>query len=157
MATLTARTFLTIDEQRALVQAIQQAERRTTGEIRVHLDDALPSRGPGSTPLGRAALLFEQLHMHETKARNGCLLYVAVKSQKVAVAGDVGINQRVSDGFWESTVAHITAHFREQRYATGLLEGIAMITDKLAELFPPEGQDDDELSNEISFEEGEPS
>ena len=147
---MNARTFLTPEAQRTLVEAIGQAERRTAGEIRVHIEDSLPSK---KAPLVRAAEVFEKLGMHATEAHNGCLIYVAVKDHKLAIAGDAGINALVPEHFWEETVARVIAHFKEARYAQGLIEAVGEVAEKLALHFPAteRSSSENELSDDISF------
>ena len=70
---------LTPEQEAALVAAIQQAEVRTSGEIRVHLEDTCPT----PEPLDRAAQVFAELNMHRTTQRNGS------RPRLVATTGDV--------------------------------------------------------------------
>lgn len=132
------------------MEAIGHAERQTAGEIRVHIEDSLPQK---MTPLDRAAAVFEKLGMHATEAHNGCLIYVAVKDHKLAIAGDAGINALVPVHFWEDTVERVIAHFKAGRYAQGLIEAVAEVGQKLAEHFPAtdRSSSENELSDDISF------
>ena len=58
--------FLTKAEEQEIVQAIVEAEKNTSGEIRVHLEEHTEK-----PPLQRAQEVFLSLNMHETKERNG--------------------------------------------------------------------------------------
>ncbi|MFN3529868.1 MAG: TPM domain-containing protein [Bacteroidia bacterium] len=133
--------------QAAIVQAIQQAEKVSSGEIRVHLEDY--SRGKA---LERAAYLFNKMGMRATIARNGVLLYVAVKDHVLAIYGDEGIDAAVGQNFWEAEIALMTEHFKRGDYAGGLVAAICQVGEKLVEHFPNQGDNDqNELSDEISF------
>ncbi len=129
----------------AVEKAIADAEVKTTGELRVHLENYCPE-----DVMDRAAHTFEQLKMHETKDRTGVLFYVAVKSKKFAILGDAGINAKVPENFWEEVKTTVLNGFANTDYEGGLVKGIGMAGDKLAEFFPPDEINPNELTNEIS-------
>lgn len=140
--------FLTPDEQRNVVAAIAAAERRTSGEIRVHVEPRCQRN-----PLTRATQVFGALQMHLTAERNGVLIYVAFESRKFAIVGDEGINKRVGASFWEDA-KHILAHaFALAKPGEGLCNAIALIGTQLSNYFPPKENDVNELSDEISYSE----
>ena len=90
--------FLTAEEEQEIVAAIIEAEKNTSGEIRVHIE--------ATTQLdhfSRAQQVFHFLKMDNTKDENGVLLYVAVQDKRFVIYGDRGIDQAVPKGFWEST------------------------------------------------------
>ncbi|MCB9181630.1 MAG: TPM domain-containing protein [Flavobacteriales bacterium] len=127
-------------------EAIGAAERRTSGELRVHLEDHIEE-----DVLDHAAYVFEELGMHRTRDRNGVLVYVAVADRQVAVLGDSGINEQVPDGFWTDVVGLLKLHFAAGRHAEGLVEAVHLIGEKLSSFFPLREDDTDELSNEVSI------
>lgn len=137
--------FLTPEEERAIVNAIQIAEQNTSGEIRVHLEDH--SEKP---PVERAQEVFYSLGMDKTKARNGVLFYIGVSDHTFAIIGDKGIHQVVEDDFWDCTKDIVIAHFKNRRYKDGLEDGIIKAGERLKQYFPFESDDTNELSNEIS-------
>lgn len=137
--------FLTPDEEKAIVNAIQIAERNTSGEIRVHLEDH-----SDKPPVERAQEVFYSLGMDQTKARNGVLFYVGVSDHTFAIIGDEGIHNMVEDDFWDCTKDIVIAHFKNKRYKDGLVDGIIKAGERLKQYFPFESDDTNELSNEIS-------
>ena len=139
---------LTPAEDAALVAAIGEAERQTSGEIRVHLEDTCPT----PEPLDRAAQVFAELNMHKTDARNGVLFYLAWQSRQFAVVGDSAINAAVPDDFWETTKEEVLRHFRNEKYVTGLQRGILMVGEQLKRYFPYDAATDkNELDDAISI------
>ena len=146
MNVLAAEEFLTQEERARVARAIGGAERLTSGEIRVHLEDHIED-----DVLDHAAFVFEELGMHRTKDRNGILIYIAVADRQVAVIGDAGINARVPEGFWNDVIGVLKIHFAAGRRAEGLCEAVHMVGAKLREFFPRQHDDSDELSNEVSF------
>ena len=146
------RKFFTADEQARLGEAIAAAEKRTSGEIRLHLERDVPAKPPtnGDAYL-RAREVFAGLKMHETAERNGVLVYLATRSRKFAVLGDEQLHQRVGEAFWNDIRDLMAGHFREDRFVEGLCEGIALVGERLREHFPYREGDVNELSNDISY------
>lgn len=137
---------LTEEERESIIAAIEQAEMATSGEIRVHLDNHCKG-----DQLDRASEVFALLKMHKTELRNGVLFYLALKDHKLAILGDVGINQKVPEHFWEDIRDHMLGLFREGKLAQGLSEGILMAGEQLKAHFPYQSGDSNELSDDISF------
>ncbi|MDX2445043.1 MAG: TPM domain-containing protein [Bacteroidales bacterium] len=138
--------FFTQEEQVLILRAIKEAETNTSGEIRVHIESKCKE-----DVLDHAAYFFEKLNMHETKLRNGVLIYLAVDDRKFAILGDVGINQVTSETFWDEIKEEMLILFREQKFTEGLIIGIKMIGEALKVNFPYQNDDVNELSDEISF------
>ncbi len=137
--------FLSAEDEKAVVEAIQQAERNTSGEIRVHIENT--SEKP---PLERAQEVFQFLNMHQTTARNGVLFYVSVKDKAFAIVGDEGIDNVVEPGFWDTTKELVITRFKQQRFSQGLIEGILLAGQRLKTYFPYADSDRNELPDTIS-------
>ena len=145
---------LTPAQEESLVAAIKQAELRTSGEIRLHLETKCPT----PEPLDRAAQVFAELKMHQTKLRNGVLFYLAWQSRQFAVVGDAGINSTVPDEFWESVKETVVGHFRQEQYVLGLERGIKLVGEQLHQFFPYDAANDvNELDDTISYGDDAPS
>ena len=142
----TARDFFTQQQKEAIKQAVQQAEKETSGEIRVHIENVCEG-----DVLDRAATVFDKLGMTQTEQRNGVLFYVALKSHKFAILGDLGINAKVPKNFWESTKEKIIEHFKEGLFTEGLIEGVTLAGKELKQWFPYQTDDVNELPDDISF------
>ncbi len=142
-----ASTFFTPAQQDMIVRAIAEAERATSGEIRVHIESSCKGK-----VLDRAAWLFDKLGMTRTAERNGVLFYLAVNNRKFAIIGDTGINSLVPPGFWDAIRDHMKEKFAEGKFTEGLSEGIIMAGNQLKDKFPYATDDVDELSNNISFD-----
>lgn len=137
--------FLSKEEEEEVVEAIRTAERKTSGEIRVHLE-----RSSGGEIWDRAMEVFHLLKMDNTKDANGVLIYVAVEDRKFVIYGDKGINEVVPKDFWESTKDAIVEQFKKGNYKQGLIDGILKAGDQLKKHFPWEEGDTNELSDKIS-------
>lgn len=134
-----------IDEER-LIKAIQNAELRTSGEIRVHIEKVCKEDA-----LVACKKKFEELNMHETKDRNGILFFLAIESKSFAVWGDEGIHQKVTDQFWKSITDCAISYFKQHDLMTGIEKAVEMCGEKLKIYFPIQTDDKNELSNEISY------
>ena len=144
-----AKELFTKELREKIVQAIEEAELNTSGEIRLHVDDKCKE-----DVLDRAAFVFEELEMHKTELRNGVLFYLAVEDRKFAILGDAGINQKVPDNFWDEIKEDVITHFKQLNYAQGLAAGIIKAGEQLRAHFPYQEDDKNELDNEISFNNG---
>ena len=135
-------------QQQEIVTAIQSAERCTSGEIRVYVERHCRF----VDPLDRAAEVFVGLHMEKTAARNGVLLYVALKDRQLALFGDKGIHEKVGNDFWNQQVRRILSHFNKANYAGGIAEVVTEIGQALERNFPYDPDTDkNELPDDIVF------
>ncbi|MGV3461209.1 MAG: TPM domain-containing protein [Flavobacterium sp.] len=139
------KDFLAPEEQQEIVNAIAKAEKNTSGEIRVHIEDHTEK-----PPLERAQEVFHILGMDATAARNGVLFYVGVHDHTFAIIGDEGIDKAVEADFWDCTKDAVISQFKEKRFKDGLVDGILRAGERLKQYFPFADDDKDELPNEIS-------
>jgi uncharacterized membrane protein len=141
------RDVITPADEKIIMAAIQEAEQKTSGEIRVHVESNCDK-----DVLDRATEVFAELHMHQTELRNGVLFYIALEDHQFAVLGDAGINASVPDHFWEDITAEVIKHFKHKKYAEGLAQGVRMAGEQLKTHFPYDRQGDtNELSDDVSF------
>ncbi len=141
-----AKTFFTAEQQASIVSAIAEAEKNTSGEIRVHLENKC-----SADVLDRAAQVFAKLHMHKTKERNGVLFYLATEDHKFAILGDAGVNAKTGPDFWDTIKAGMAKDFSKGNFTEGLVNGIIKAGEQLKVHFPYQSDDVNELPNEISF------
>lgn len=130
----------------AIVAAIRQAEKDTSGEIRVHIETRCKN-----DVLDRATEVFAELKMHKTELRNGTLIYLALDDHKLAILGDAGINSKVNDDFWNKTKDIMIAEFRQGQISEGICKGIINVGHQLKQFFPCQEDDVNELPDDISF------
>ena len=137
--------FLSQEEEAEVVDAIRQAEKKTSGEIRVHIE-----KTSNGEIWDRAMEVFHLLKMDNTKEDNGVLIYVAIDDRKFVIYGDKGINAVVPKDFWETTKDAIAAQFKKGNFKQGLIDGILRAGKELQAHFPWEEGDVNELSDKIS-------
>ncbi|MCK9327043.1 MAG: TPM domain-containing protein [Bacteroidales bacterium] len=141
-----AKDFFTPEEEAQILQAILEAEKNTSGEIRVHLE--LFFKGD---LMDHAVYIFNKLGMHKTALRNGVLFYIGLKNRQFAILGDQGINQVVPPGFWDRISDYMREEFAKGKFFEGLTQGILLAGEQLKAHFPIQADDRNELSNDISF------
>ena len=141
-----ADALLTASDKQLLVEAIQLAEKNTSGEIRVYVESKL---GKGDA-LSRATEIFFKHKMNETKDRNAVLVYVAVNDKKLAIYADQAIYEKMGVEFWYSQVQEMTGHFKTMNYVLGISTVVSEIGQALGSHFPYDvTTDNNELSDEI--------
>lgn len=139
--------FLTQLAHDEIVAAIRQAEKRTSGEIRVFvshkaIEHALPA----------AQRHFVRLKMDRTRQRNAVLIFIAPETHQFAVVGDVGVHTRCGEGFWQELAGEMSGHFRRSDFTGGLVHGIKKAGELLARHFPHSPDDQNELPDDIAHD-----
>jgi len=137
--------FLQQLDQKRIVDAIAQAEKATSGEIRVHIQP----KASGGAIRDVAERTFERLGMTKTQQRSGVLLFIASEESQFVILGDKGIDERVPAGFWDEIAAQLTSRFKKSEFTEGVVDAITAAGQHLAKFFPRQSGDVDELSNEI--------
>lgn len=140
------KKWLNKEEEVLLVRAIQHAESRTTGEIRVHLCKKIHG-----DILHTAETIFTQLKMHETPDRNGVLILLCPPLQQFAIWGDKNVHAALGQAFWDSIKIEIESHFVKKAFLDGLVAAVEHTGAKLAELYPKTDTDLNDLSDEITY------
>lgn len=136
-------------DQEKIVAAIQQAEKRTSGEVRVFIE----SRCKYVQAIERATEIFFRLKMEKTKLRNGVIIYVALKDKKSAILGDKGIYE-ITGGpqFWGNILGQMNACFKEGNYTGGIMDAVHNVGETLSANFPFDpSTDKNELPDDIIF------
>lgn len=148
---MSGKAFKAISNQDVaqLKSAIAAAEKRTSGEIRLFIEDS-----SADEPLDRAAYLFGELEMHKTDLRNGVLIYLAFVDRKFSIIGDKGLHEKVGDTFWDDIKGKMLANFKEGKIVHGLQVAIHEAGEALRTHFPFEKGDTNELSDDIVFGDG---
>lgn len=141
------REFFTAEQQQLMVDAIQKAEKNTSGEVRVFVE----SRCNYVDPVDRAKEIFFNLKMDQTKDRNAVLFYLAIDDKQLALFADEGIYQRVGAQFWHEKVRMIIKAFTKDNYTGGICAVINDIGLALQNEFPYASDDKNELPDEIIF------
>jgi uncharacterized membrane protein len=138
------KTFLERIDRGAIEAATREAEKKTTGEIRVSILPGIP----GALDV-IARKVADRLRMTATKERNGVLILVVPAKRKFIVWGDQAIHEKAGPEFFAVTAGAISERFRTGDFTGGLLHGIETVGRELATHFPAKGPHDDQLPNDV--------
>lgn len=141
------RTLKKLVDEDAVKQVIGEAERRSSGEIRVSVSTYF-----WGNVRKTAEAAFTRLGMHRTAQRNGILFFVVPSRRAFVVLGDEGIHAKVGQAFWDAIATAMSDRFRKGDFTGGLVLGITEAGKQLADHFPHQGSlDRNELPNEVDF------
>jgi uncharacterized membrane protein len=126
-----ARHFVKELDHSRILAAISDAEKMTSGQIRVYIshkqvEDAVKS----------AQIRFDKLGMRKTEGRNAVLIYLAPESRVFAVIGDAAVHEKCGDPFWQKVTADMTAHLRQGSATAAIVHAVKKVGELLAEHFP---------------------
>src|ERR1017187_7497066 len=130
-----AINYFSVEEKEKIRNAILEAEKNTSGEIRVFVEHFCRHE----KAVNRAAEVFHSLKMEQTLNRNATLVYVALQHRKLAIYADSGIYSKVDPTFWDETIHKMQEHFKSEKYAEGIGSAVRIIGEALAHHFPAEG------------------
>ncbi|AWV96695.1 TPM domain-containing protein [Arcticibacterium luteifluviistationis] len=134
-------------EKERITTAIHNAELKTSGEIKVHVENNCSL----DSPVERAKEVFCLLSLDHTALRNGVLFYLSISDRQFAILGDQGIHEKVGSGFWEEEKKLMLEYFQSGNTVEGLSLAIEMAGEALQKYFPYQSDDVNEISNDISF------
>ena len=139
------KEFLSKLEHGQIVQAIRDAESKTSGQVRVYIQ-----RGKLDVdPLIAAQKKFHRLGMHTTPERNAVLIFVAPRAHKFAVVGDKAIHEKCGEQFWQQLVDGMREHFRNDKFSHALVEAIEEAGKALAAHFPKRSTSPGQLPDDV--------
>ncbi len=136
--------FLTPEEKARVEAAIAEAEKGTSGEIRVMI-----TRKARGDPLEAARRAFERLGMHRTRERNGVLILLAVAERRFAILGDEAVHRLIGQEGWEHIRDRMAEYFRQDDFGGGLEYAVREVGRVLAEHFPHRPDDVNELPDQV--------
>jgi uncharacterized membrane protein len=141
------RLIKAIDPER-IKQAIEAAEKRTSGEIRVSVAPFF--WGSVRKAADRA---FRRLGMIQTKDRNGVLFFIVPSRRRFIILGDSGIHAKVGQEFWDGLAAAMSEEFKKGRFQEGLIKAIGEAGERLSVHFPYDPlTDKNELPDGVDFD-----
>jgi uncharacterized membrane protein len=139
------KQFLSQLDHDRIIAAIGESEKATSGQIRVHVTRRRPADLEA-----RARRRFEKLGMTQTRHLNGVLIYIAPNLRQFQILGDTGVHEKCGDDFWKETAGEMEADFRRGAFTEGILRGVEKVGRVLAEHFPREAGDTNELPDEVT-------
>lgn len=92
---------------------------------------------------------FTEQGLHYTRSHTGILILLSLHERRVQVLADRGINQKVSPGTWDEVVRLLTAGLKSGQACDAFCKAIERCGNLLAEHFPHQADDKDELPNRL--------
>jgi uncharacterized membrane protein len=139
--------FLQAVDHEKIVAAIAAAEKRTSAQIRVYV-----SHHKRVDALAFANRRFLKLKMDRTPMRNAVMIFLAPKTHKFAVVGDVAVHAKCGDGFWRSVVTAMEPLLKRGDFTEAIVVGVTNVGDVLAQHFPQLSRDRSDLSDAVTEE-----
>ena len=130
-------------------RAIVTGEGTHRGQVCVAVEPALPLARVmrGVSPRERSVEVFGLLRIWDTEENNGVLVYLLLADHDVEIVADRAIHARVGEAAWEAICRRMESAFREGRFVEGLEAGVREISVLLAEHFPGDAGNPNEIPN----------
>ena len=132
---------------KAIEAAVTASEKTHDGELRFVVEGGLdlPHLLRGVTARQRAVEAFSQLRVWDTEHNSGVLIYVQLADRQVEILADRGIHKKVGSETWQRICTAMEQAFRAGNFEAGAVAGVAAVGRVLAEHFPAQGENPDEL------------
>lgn len=126
---------------RAISDAVRQAERGHSGQIRVVIEGTpgVAHVLKGRTARDRAIDVFSFERVWDTTHNNGVLLYLMVAERDAEIVADRGLNGKVSPEQWHAICTALEGDVRTHGFAHAVCTAVSSIGSRLREHFPGEG------------------
>jgi putative membrane protein len=96
-----------------------------------------------------AQSLFLAHGVHQTEARTGILIYLALADRRVEIVADAGIDGKVAQAVWDDLARKIVAAARANALTDGIVAAVGRAGSLLAEHFPRRPGDRNELPDHV--------
>jgi len=97
----------------------------------------------------RALEQFLVQNLHTTGGHTGVLIFVSVAERHAEILADAAIDARVPVGTWDTIVSELARSIGKGQPAEALITAIAAVGTHLAEAFPPETRNPNELPDHL--------
>lgn len=108
---------------------------------------------PGSTKTRRvrrrAIMLFKAAAERRTSGRTGILIYLSMGEHRAEIVGDEAITAVTTPETWGEAMAALVAEVKDGRPADGIVAAIGLIGGVLAEHFPRDAADKNEIPDKL--------
>lgn len=143
------KSYLAKNDLKTLSAVIAEAEKKTSGQIRVVVRHSKHWNEKRLSLHQLALKEFHRLGMQHTRNRTGVLLLFLFSERKFHIIADEGIHKKVDDGTWDRIAEVISAHFKDGRYVQGITDAVMAVGAELAKHFPPSAGDTNELPTDV--------
>ncbi|GAB4149576.1 MAG: TPM domain-containing protein [Ignavibacteriales bacterium] len=139
------------DDFLVISNKIKDAEKKTSGEIRVSIKEKRKLIEYNKPIRKLAEKEFVKMGMQNTRDKTGILLYILLSERQFYILADEGINSKVEQSTWDKIRDEIQFDFKDGKFTEGIVSCIDKVATILAEFFPIKIDDTNELSNKVEF------
>ena len=141
------RTMFTDDTLAAIGAAITAGEQRHRGEVRLIVENSMPSEAiwADMSNRQRAIALFAEYGVWDTEDNCGVLIYVNLAEHKVDIVVDRAIGRKIDAATWQQVCSTMTQGFKRGEFKASTLAAIEQVNAMLAQHFPSTGARANEL------------
>lgn len=143
--------YLDDDELLRITNKIKEKEKLTAGEICVSIKEERSFSERKKTLRHIAEKEFFRLGIQNTKDKTGILIFLLLSDKQFYILADEGINKKVEQKIWDEIKDKMLAMFSHGDFCKGLIFGVEEIGNILANFFPINPEDKNELSNRITI------
>ena len=143
--------YFSDDDFLRISNKITEAEKTTSGEIRVSIKEKVPFLQRNKSLMEQAKTEFFKLKMDATRDKTGILLFISLATKQFQILADSGINEKVDQSVWDEIRDRLQSDFKTGNFTLGIKECIGAIGKVLSEHFPIKPDDTNELSNKVVF------
>lgn len=116
----------------------------------------IPQKIKNGCVTSRALRYFTESGVYCTKEHSGVLVYVSFFEKQVRIIADKGISDRISQDLWNLIADEVAEEFSQGNTKNAFLKAVSRCGELLAEYFPSDAQNEDELANGLVVLENEP-
>ena len=141
------RTMFPDDALVSIGDAITVGEQRHRGEVRVIVENSMPSDAIWSdlSNRQRAIALFAEYGVWDTQDNCGVLIYVNLAEHKVDIVVDRAIGGKIAPATWQQVCRTMTQGFAKGEFQGSTLAAVEQVNVLLEQHFPSNGARANEL------------
>lgn len=143
--------YFSPDDIKLIEQKISAIESSTSGEIKISIKKAKGFFNRKKAIHDLAIEEFNRLKLYQTIDRTGVLLLIFLRDKQFTILGDIGINEKITQEFWDSLANNLILNFKAGKYKDGIIEILGKIGEVLSQHFPHKKDDKNEISDNIEF------
>ena len=143
------KNILSREELKDLAEIITEAEKFSSGQIRVVIRHRRHWKERQLSLHELAVREFHRLGMEKTREKTGVLILLLLSERRFQIIGDEGIHSKVDEKTWDRIAHTMTNHFGTGKFFNGIAEAIHAVGEELGRHFPRTKNDTDELPNDV--------
>jgi len=150
------QNFLNQQEVAAVNNAVAEAEKKTSGEIKILVVKSSADflgKSADQRADARADYEFFDLGLDHTRDNTGILIMISLAERRVVVRASSTIDQFYDQSTWQTVVDVALKGIRNDDSASGICNAVQMCGEILSNHFPRQPDDVNEIPDEIVFKE----